>query len=201
MTLYSLSDVESHRTRIALNEKGILTEVIEMDRGVSGNKRDDLRKVNPYQIIPTLIDRDLVLYQSKIIIEYLEERFPYPPLLPVFPILRARFRLMVFQIEQDWYPLVSVIQGGEGDKAEEARQTLREGLAKMAEVFENYPYCLSEEFSFIDCSIAPILWRLPALGIHFADKKMKPLLDYAERLFKRDTFKKSLTDTEAEFRN
>ena len=205
MKLYSSSGLDnsgldSHRTRIALAEKGILFDVIEIDR-CGGGSLEDLRELNPYQTVPTLIDRELVLHQSKIIMEYLEERFPYPPLLAVYPIMRAKFRMMIFQIENDWYPLIQIIQNNKASTAERerARKELRSHLITTIPVFNEYPYCLSEDFSLVDCSLAPILWRLPALGIELP-KQAKPLLDYTNRVFARDAFRKSMTETESEYR-
>jgi stringent starvation protein A len=197
MTLYSgSSDIESHRTRIVLAEKGVLVDVIEVERH---ENLEDFRELNPYNTVPTLVDRDLVLYSSQIIMEYLDERFPHPPLLPVYPIARAKSRLMIFRIEHDWYSLVNVIQKGSEKKAEKARKDLLEGLVAIAPVFADSPYFLSEEFSMVDCCIIPILWRLPELGIEIP-KQGKAILDYAERIFERDSFQASLTETEREIR-
>jgi RNA polymerase-associated protein len=199
MTLYSASDVESHRARIVLAEKGVPIDLIEVDR-YGGQRLEDLRDLNPYQIVPTLLDRDLVLYQSKIIMEYLDERFPHPPLLPVYPVMRAQSRLMMFRIENDLYPLMHTIQNGTESAANKARKELQASLVKIASMFNDYPYFLNEEFSLVDCSLAPLLWRLPAVGVELP-KQAAPILNYAKRLFKRDSFRKSLTETEAELRD
>jgi RNA polymerase-associated protein len=193
MTLYSASDIESHRTRIVMAEKGILHDHIEIDRI---ENFEDLLHLNPYNTVPTLVDRDLVLYQSPIIMEYLDERFPHPPLLPVYPVARAKFRILMHRIENDWYPLAHNIL--EGDDAQ-ARKELEEVLLSVNDVFKEYPYFMSEEFTLVDCSVAPILWRLPLLGIGIP-KQAKALLKYAERLFARDSFQNSLTEAEREIR-
>lgn len=195
MTLYSASDIDGHRTRIVLAEKGILVDVIEVDR------HDDLTEFlekNPRGATPTLIDRDLTLYKSRIIMEYLDERFPHPPLLPVYPIARARSRLMIFQIEQDWYNLVEQIQSeaSEEEKAK-ARENLLQSFCNAMPFINNSPYFMSEDFSMIDCCIAPILWRLPQLGITLP-ANLKPLQSYAKKLFNRDSFQASLTEMERE---
>lgn len=199
MTLYTSSDLESHRARIVLAEKGIITDVVEIDR-CEESKLEDLRDLNPYQTVPTLVDRDLVLHQARIIMEYLDERFPHPPLLSVYPIVKAKTRLMMHRIESDWYPLVQNILKGEEKVAKQARKDLQASLIKVSPAFKDYPYCLSEEFSLVDCSLAPILWRLPILEVELPPKQTKPLLDYADRLFKRNAFKKSLTEEEIELR-
>ncbi len=197
MTLYSGSlDMESHRTRIVLAEKGVLVDVIEIDRH---DEIEDLYDLNPYNSVPTLVDRELVLYESRIIMEYLDERFPHPPLLPVYPVARAKSRLMMYRVDRDWYKLANVIQSSSEAEAEKARQDLTESLLAVAPIVSETPYFLSDEFSLIDCCIAPILWRLPELDIHLP-KQAQPILDYAERVFDRDSFQASLTESERELR-
>lgn len=197
MTLYSGSlDMESHRVRMVLAEKGVLVDVIEVDRH---EDIEDLYAINPYNNVPTLVDRDLVLYQSNIIMEYLDERFPHPPLLPVYPVARAKSRLMIYRIDRDWYPLVETILTGSETEVEAARQQLKDGLLALMPTLKETPFCMSEEFSLIDCCLAPILWRLPILGVEFG-KEGKLILDYMNRLFERPTFKAALTEAEEELR-
>lgn len=197
MVLYTGSDdIYSHRTRIVLAEKGVSAEVIEVN---SGDKPEDLLDVNPYGTLPTLVDRSLVLYESRIIMEYLDERFPHPPLLPVYPVSRAEFRLMIHRIEEDWYALVNKILTGKEKEADKARKELVEGFVSSVPILQETPYFCSEEFSLIDCCVAPILWRLPALGIELP-KQAKLIETYAERVFERKSFQKSLTETEKELR-
>ena len=185
-----------HRTRIVLAEKDITCETVDVDL----NKLpEDLAELNPYNTVPTLIDRDLVLYDSRIIIEYLDERFPHPPLMPVDPVSRAKTRIALMRIEQDWYPLVNDILTKSEKLVTKARKELRESLIASTEVFKAKTYFLSEDFSLVDATIAPILWRLPVLGIELP-KEAKPVLTYAERIFKRKTFIESLTETEREMR-
>ncbi|OGT06036.1 MAG: stringent starvation protein A [Gammaproteobacteria bacterium GWF2_41_13] len=195
MTLYSDSQLESHRTRIVLAEKDITTGIIEVDRYEEEMKA--LTKINPYQMIPTLLDRDLVLYDSRIIMEYLDERFPHPPLLPVYPVARAKCRLMMYRIDQDWYPLVNTICEEDTKKAEKARKTLLTSLTDTLPAFAKTPYFLSDEFSLVDCYITPLLWRLPFLKIELP-KTAKAIANYAKRVFTRPAFQQSLTDTERE---
>ena len=185
-----------HRTRIVLAEKDITCETVDVDL----NKLpEDLAELNPYNTVPTLIDRDLVLYDSRIIIEYLDERFPHPPLMPVDPVSRAKTRIALMRIEQDWYPLVNDILTKSEKLVTKARKELRESLIASTEVFKAKTYFLSEDFSLVDATIAPILWRLPVLGIELP-KEAKPVMTYAERIFKRKTFVESLTETEREMR-
>ena len=197
MVLYTgENDLDSHRTRIVLAEKGVAAEVI----GVSEqNKPEDFLDVNPYNTLPTLVDRNLVLYQSNIIMEYLDERFPHPPLLPVYPVARAKFRLMIYRIQEDWYSLVNKIQSGKDKVVEKARKELLESLISAMPLFTEYPFCFGEEFSLIDCSVAPLLWRLPSLEIELP-KSAKAIQTYAKRIFDRNSFQKSLTETERELR-
>ena len=196
MTFYSdNSSHYSHRVRIVLAEKGVTVEIVDAS---GDNKPEDLAQINPYNSLPTLVDRDLVLYESKIMMEYLDERFPHPPLLPVYPVARAESRLLVHRIERDWSILVDAIDAEESKKSvEAARKALKESLVAVAPIFDEKPYFMSEEFTIVDCCMAPILWRLPVLGIEIPKKKQtKPLFEYMERLFERESFQESLSEQE-----
>lgn len=198
ITLYSgTKDLFSHRVRIVLAEKGVGVDVIEVNMD---NRPEELMELNPYGTVPTLVDRDLVLYRSQIIMEYLDERFPHPPLLPVYPVARAKSRLMIARIDKDWYSLVDKIQFGDEQVSQTARKQLQESLLSITPVFMNSQFFLSEEFSLIDCCIAPILWRLPSLGIELPAAKAKAINAYADRVFDRQAFQASLTDSEREMR-
>lgn len=197
MNLYTTAlSIECHRTRIVLNEKDIAHELTLVD---PKKIPEDLIDLNPYGSLPTLVDRDLVLYNSRVIMEYLEERFPHPPLMPVGPVQRAQTRLTLYQLEHDWYPLVDIIET-KGDKAvAKAKKDLTDSLVSVAEVFEVTPFFLSEEFTLVDASIAPILWRLRHYGIELP-KEAKAINTYADRLFEREGFILSLTEAERELR-
>jgi len=195
MSLYSDSnDVYSHQVRIVLAEKGVNFEILHARQG---DVPEDLFAVNPYGSIPTLLDRELVLYEPRIIMEYLDERFPHPPLLPVYPVARAEARKMMHRIEQDWYYLLQNIQAEKN--VAEAREHLAESLMSLEPVFADKPYFLSDEFSLLDCALAPLLWRLPQMGIEIP-AKLKGLNGYMQRLFKRDSFQTSLTEAERQLR-
>ncbi|WP_111414262.1 stringent starvation protein SspA [Billgrantia lactosivorans] len=198
MIFYSGSDDHfSHRVRIVLAEKGVAVDIVE----VNGDQRpEELADLNPYNSVPTLVDRDLALYESKVMMEYLDERFPHPPLLPVYPVARAQSRLWMHRIEREWCPLVEQIESGGKKEVEKARKELRESLIGISPIFEDVPFFMSEEFSLVDCCIAPILWRLPVLGIELPEKQVKPLVAYMERLFERDSFVSSLSENEREMR-
>jgi len=198
MTLFSDTiDIYSHQVRIVLAEKGVGFEVSFAD---PNNLPEDLLDLNPYGTVPTLVDRELVLYKSHIIMEYLDERFPHPPLMPVYPVSRGQSRLMMHRIENDWYSLAAKIMKNEGDIAA-ARNELRESLLSLAPLFAETPYFMSEEFSLMDCYLAPLLWRLPALGIELTGAGSKEVKDYMNIIFERDSFKASLTDQEKEIHN
>lgn len=197
MTLFSAASCPySHRARMVLAEKGITVEVVNVDLD---HMPEDLIDLNPYQTVPTLVDRELVLYDSHVIMEYLDERFPHPPLMPVDPVSRAKSRLAMYRIDKDWYSLMSDIETKGEKAAAKARKMLRDSIAASAEVFAAMPYFLSEEFSLVDCYIAPLLWRLPLHRIELP-KQAKAVNDYAERLFARDSFQESLTEAEREMR-
>lgn len=199
MIFYSGSDDHfSHRVRIVLAEKGVAVDIIDV---AEGNHPIELEDLNPYNSVPTLLDRDLVLYESKVMMEYLDERFPHPPLLPVYPVARAQSRLWMHRIEREWCPMIERLQGGTKKDAEKARKELRESLVGITPIFDDKPFFMSEDFSLVDCCMAPILWRLPSWDIELPEKQVKPLLDYMERLFDRDAFKASLSETEREMRS
>ncbi|MEE4245277.1 MAG: stringent starvation protein SspA [Kangiellaceae bacterium] len=196
MTMYSgADDIYSHQVRIVLAEKGVSYETIEV---TDEHKAEDLMDLNPYNTVPTLVDRELVLFEASIIMEYLDERFPHPPLMPVYPVARARSRLMMHRVEKDWYSLINIITRGKDKEAERARKELKESLITLAPVFSETPYFLSEEFSLVDCCLAPLLWRLKSMDIELSGRGSKEVLGYMERLFERDSFQASLTVAERE---
>jgi RNA polymerase-associated protein len=197
MTLFSRpTDIHSHRTRLVLAEKNINIEITS----ILGNELpEDLMDLNPYHTVPTLVDRDLALYDSRVIIEYLDERFPHPPLMPVDPVTRAQFRLALFRIETDWYSLAEEADVTDGKLSAKSKKMLRESILQSAELFGARPYFLSEEFSLVDCTIAPILWRLPVYGIDLGDK-FEEIEAYMQRVFARESFQSSLTELEQEMR-
>lgn len=197
MTLYAGTvDPYSHRTRIVLYEKDVECQIVEVD---VNRKPRELADLNPYNQVPTLVDRDLVLYESNVINEYLDERLPHPPLMPVDPVSRARARLMLLRFDRDWYDLLEQITDGDKKTAQRARGIIRDGLSVISPVFKDQAYVLGEEFSLVDCALAPLLWRLGHYGIELP-RQAKPILDYAERLFARKAFKLSLTEPEKELR-
>lgn len=198
MTLYSDTlNIASHQVRIVLAEKGIAVNIIYVDKN---NPPEDLLTINPYNSLPTLVDRDLVLYEANIITEYLDERFPHPPLLPVYPVARAKCRLIVYRIEHDWLTLLATIEKGKKNEADEARKNLTDQLVTIAPVFSEAPFFLSEDFSLADCCLAPMLWRLANLGIELPNQA-KPIREYMKRIFARDSFQASLSDQEHELRD
>jgi RNA polymerase-associated protein len=198
MTLFSApNDPWSHRTRIVLAEKGISIDIVSVE---PGKLPEDLLDLNPYHSVPTLVDRDLVLYDSRVIIEYLDERFPHPPLMPVDPVTRAQFRLALYRIERDWYALVQQIEQ-EPDKKQTVRlkKILRDTVLQSTELFKVKPYFLSDEFSLVDATIAPVLWRLPYYEIDLPPQA-QPIIKYAGLIFSRPAFRESLSDAEQEMR-
>jgi RNA polymerase-associated protein len=195
MTLFTEeTDPYAHQVRIVLAEKGVAAEMIEVDMN---HKPDELLELNPYGSVPTLVDRDLVLYESHIILEYLEERFPYPPLMPVYPVARGRCRLMLSRVDRDWYSLYYKIRDGGVEQAKAARKDLYDSLVSVAPVFADTPFFLSEEYTLVDCSLAALLWRLPSIGIELPPQA-KAIHAYAKRIFSRELFQASLTEAEKE---
>lgn len=198
MTLFSDTiDIYSHQARIVLAEKGV---GVEISFTVPDELPEDLLELNPYGTVPTLVDRELVLYNSHIIMEYLDERFPHPPLMPVYPVSRGQSRLTMHCIQNDWYVLAEKIMAKKGD-LEATRNELREAFLSLAPLFAETPYFMSEEFSLVDCYLAPLLWRLPALGIELTGTGSKDVKAYMKRIFERPSFIASLTDQEREIHN
>jgi RNA polymerase-associated protein len=195
MSLYSdLQDIYSHQVRIVLSEKGVNVEIHPVH---SDSLPEELLNVNPYGSVPTLIDRELVLYEARIIMEYLDERFPHPPLLPVYPVARAETRKMMHRIENDWYKLVANIMNH--IEVDASKIALLDSLVALEPVFPDKAYFLSDEFSLLDCVMAPLLWRLPMLGIELPISA-KGIFKYMNNVFSRESFKNSLTDIEKELR-
>jgi RNA polymerase-associated protein len=182
---------------MVLAEKGVTVDIVEVD---SNNKSDELQELNPYGSVPTLLDRDLVLYESAVIMEYLDERFPHPPLLPVYPVARAMSRLWIHRIQQDWCGHLDILLAGKGRESTltKARKALRESLIAVSPIFAEKPFFMSDEFTLVDCCVAPVLWRLDLLGIDLPPKQCRPLIKYGERLFERDGFQASLSEQEQE---
>jgi len=186
----------SHRVRLVLAEKNINIEIVDVE---GPDLPEDLLDLNPYHSVPTLVDRELVLYDSRVIVEYLDERFPHPPLMPVDPVTRAQFRLALYRIERDWYSLAHDIeQASDSKQAGRTRKILQESIVASTEVFAARKFFLSDDFSLVDCSISPILWRLPVYGIDISTAA--PIRRYMDEVFSRRSFQDSLTELEHEMR-
>ena len=198
LTLFSAADeVLNHRVRMVLAAKGVSYDLVLAD---PANPPEDLIDLNPYQSLPTLVERELVLHSPTVVGEYLDERYPHPPLMPVDPLGRARLRLAIVRIEQDWVPLVHTISNGSKAQAEAARKRLRDLVAQSVPLFKAARFFLNSELSLADCAICPILWRLQSLGVALP-KDGKPIEDYANRMFRHPAFVRSLTDAERKLRD
>ena len=198
MTLYSgITCPFSQRCRIVLYEKGMDFEIIDVD---IHNKPEDLAVMNPYNEVPVLVERDLILHESNIINEYIDERFPHPQLMPADPVMRARARLFLHRFESELFNHVKAMEAGaSGKEATKAREAIRDGLTTIAPVFAKQKFMLGDEFSMIDVAIAPLMWRLEHYGIDLG-KSAAPILKYAERIFQRQSFIDSLTPSEKAMR-
>ena len=197
MTLYSATTCPfSHRCRIVLYEKGMDFQIIDVDLH---NKPEDLAVMTPHSRVPVLVERDLILYESNIINEYIDDRFPHPQLMPADPVMRARARLFLHRFEQELFCHIETVESGNQKAAEKAQATIRDNLTVIAPVFAKQKYMLGEEFSMLDVSIAPLLWRLDYYGIQLP-KQAAPLLKFAERLFSRPAFIDALTASEKAMR-
>ncbi|MSQ60814.1 MAG: glutathione S-transferase [Betaproteobacteria bacterium] len=193
MTLYSGTTCPfSQRCRIVLLEKGMDFQIIDVDLY---NKPEDLSVMNPYNQVPVLVERDLILYESNIINEYIDDRFPHPQLMPADPVMRARARLFLFRFEKELFSNIETLEKGPTKAADKARIVIRDSLAQISPVFLKQKYMLGEEFSMLDVAIAPLLWRLEYYGIQLP-KQAAPLQKYAERIFSRPAFIEALTPSE-----
>lgn len=196
LTLYSAKDcVHCHRVRMVLAAKGVTHDLVAVDLE---NPPEDLRDLNPYNSVPTLVDRDLVLYDTNVICEYLDERYPHPPLMPIDPLTRARVRLAIVRIENDWLTLVDIIEEG-GKAADVARKALREEFIRNIQTFRASKFFLSPEMSLADCAVAPLIWRLPMLGV-VLPAEAQVINDYGERIFRNPGFARSLMPEERAMR-
>lgn len=199
MTLYTgPSDISGHQVRIVLAEKGVSVDYVFLKLDEAPEVLADL---NPYGTLPTLIDRDLVLFNTQIIVEYLDERFPHPPLLPIYPVARARTRLTMYRIIKEWYHYAQLIlDQPASSEAEQARTELSQSLLAAAKSFGESSFFLSDDFSLIDCAIAPLLWRLEKMNILLSSPKAKPIHTYMKKVFERESFVASLTEKEYDLR-
>ena len=187
--------IRSHQVRFVLREKGITTDI----QNVDGKKvPEDLIALNPYASIPTLTDRELVIYDSGVIIEYLDERYPHPPLMPVSPVDRAKIRLALVSLEADIVSTAIELDSALGSRNENSlRKKLKSMLNSSLDLFSVNKYFLNDELTVIDCVLAPILWRFEYFGISLG-KEHKAISDYMERVFSRETFQNSLSEDEEE---
>lgn len=196
LTLYTtVDDIQCHRVRLVLAAKGVSYERVMVD---PSRPPEDLLDLNPYGTTPTLVDRDLTLYDTAVVCEYLDERYPHPPLMPIDPLSRARLRLAAVRIERDWLPEVDAIRAG-GRAADTARKRLREQLLASLPLFKAAKFFLNPEMSLTDCLVAPVIWRLPWLGVELG-REGKAILDYGERLFHSQGYARSLTNEEKAMR-
>ncbi len=198
LTLFSSTDcVLCHRVRLVLAAKGVVYDLIPVD---PQNPPEDLVDLNPYHSVPTLVERDLVLYAASVVSEYLDERYPHPPLMPVDPLSRARLRLAMLRLELDWVPQVQAIQLGNKAQAEAGRKRLKELLTASVPLFKAFKFFLNTEMSLADCAMAPIIWRLSALDVPLP-KDGKAIEDYGNRIFRNPGFTRSLTEQERRLRD
>jgi RNA polymerase-associated protein len=196
MTLFSGPTCpDSHRIRFMLAEKGITPELVEV---TAGDPPEDLLDLNPYGTVPTLVDRDVALYSAGVIAEYIDERFPHPPLMPVDPVSRAKSRLVLYRIEQDWYLPMRELDAG-GAHVAAARKQLADSLTAAGDLFAEEAFFLSEGMTVMDCAVAPLLWRLPYYGVNLP-RQAAAVLAYAERIFGRESFQRSLSGAEQAMR-
>ncbi len=198
LTLFSgVDDVLSHRVRLVLAAKGVSYDFIPVD---PTKPPEDLIDLNPYHSVPTLVERDLVLYAASVVSEYIDERYPHPTLLPIEPLARARLRLATLRIEHDWVPQVQAIQLGSKAQADAARKRLTELLVQTVPVFKASKFYLNTEMSLADCAMAPIIWRLQSLGIPLPKDGAKAIEEYGNRIFRNPGFIRSLTEEEKKLR-
>ena len=196
--LYSVADAyDSHRIRFLLKTKNIHNlDIIEVD---PLNPPEDLIHVNPYHTTPTLVDRDLALYGMTVITEYLDERYPHPPLMPPDPVTRAKLRLYTYRIEKDWLCYIPALENGTADEKQQAIDELTAKLNGAIELFSETKYFLSNDMTLVDACLAPFLWRLEHYGLDW-EELPKPIRTYAHMIFRKESFKQSVSEQEREMR-
>ena len=193
MTLYSgITCPFSQRCRFVLYEKGMDFQVIDVDLA---NKPEDLAVINPYNQVPVLVERDLVLSEANIINEYIDERFPHPQLMPPDPVMRARARLFLYNFEKELFDHIKDIESDNEELADKARKTIADNLTQLVPIFSKQNYLLGDDYSMLDVAITPLLWRLTHYGIELQNQAA-PILKYAERLFSRPLYADAMTPSE-----
>ena len=201
MILYSdRDDHYSQRVRIVLAEKDITAEIRESSLE---DTPDEILSINPYHKLPILVDRDLALHDPSVMMEYLDERFPHPPLLPVYPVARANSRTLMLRIDKEWRPIVDTLIEAKLSEKEsmKLREELLHEISSIAPTFKEFKFFMSDEFTLVDCCLAPILWRLPSIGIKLpVNRHLKPLLDYQKKVFERPGFLDSLSSLERDLK-
>ena len=198
MTFFSdARDHYSHRVRMVLAEKSVTVDIVDID---PNRKPEELVEISPYNALPILADRDLVLYEANVIMEYLDERFPHPPLLPVYPVQRALSRLWISRVEKEWSGKLDLLMTGKGRETvrTRARNELRESIIGIAPIFSEKAFFMNDEFTLVDCCVAPIFWRLKSVGITLPERSTRPLQNYMQMIFERESFRTSLTEAELE---
>jgi RNA polymerase-associated protein len=163
------------------------------------NKPEEIASISPSGKMPVLVERDLVLTESNIINEYIDERFPHPQLMPADPVMRGRARLFLYRFENELFCHIDTLETGGKREADKARAIIRDHLTLIAPVFQKQKYMLGDEYSMLDVAIAPLLWRLDHYGIQLP-KQAAPVLKYAERLFSRPAFIEAMTPSEKAMR-
>ena len=201
MILYSdRDDHYSQRVRIVLAEKDISAEIKESKQDETP---DEILSMSPYHKLPILVDRDLIIHDPAVMMEYLDERFPHPPLLPVYPVARANSRTLMLRIDREWCPLIDTLIEGKSTEKElmKLREELLHEISSIAPTFKEFKFFMSDEFTLVDCFFAPILWRLPSVGIKLPiNRHLKPLLDYQKSVFERPGFLDSLSSLERDLK-
>ena len=199
LTLFSAKDdVQCHRVRLVLAAKGVSYDFIPVD---GYRLPEDLIDLNPYATVPTLVERELVLYSASVVSEYLDERYPHPSLMPIDPLSRARLRLAIMRVEQDWVPLVQQIRTGSKSQVDTARRRLNDFLIASIMLFKASKFFLNSELSLADCVVAPIIWRLHGLNVELPREGGRLIEDYGNRIFRHPSFQRSLTEQEKQWRD
>ena len=201
MILYSdRDDHYSQRVRIVLAEKDISAEIKESKQDETP---DEILSISPYHKLPILVDRDLAIHDPAVMMEYLDERFPHPPLLPVYPVARANSRTLMLRIDREWSPLFDILIDGTKPEKElmKIREELLHEISSIAPTFKEFKFFMSDEFTLVDCFFAPLFWRLPSIGIKLpVNRHLKPLLDYQKSVFERPGFLDSLSSLERDLK-
>lgn len=189
------SSPNSQRVKVVLEEKKLPFEIVPIDLRKGEQKTPQFLKLNPYGKVPVLTDGDTVLYESCIINEYLDEKYPNPPLMPADLGKRAKARILIdyglAHLDGPYQKLRQELMKDPKEQSEPVIEAAKNDLRKLLQRFENeigdQPYLLGE-FSLADADLITRFTRLEGFGV-LPDPSLPRLSKYLERMKERPSVK------------